>query len=320
MEPSRVSWNDLPEAVRSRVTDILGGSVTDSRLQTRGTTPGVASRVVTDDGTRAFVKLAHASINPATPSRHRREADILAMLPQTVPAPRLLGRVEEDGWVGMVTTDIDGTHPDLPWDDEDIETTLTALSRIVSAEAPTKGLASFSSRMAHMGSAWTTFMDEPPADLDPWLAERLPDLAGRVDRLTDTCEGNCIVHGDVRSDNVLLRRDGQGAVLVDWSRTVVGPAWADAASLLADVVHTDGKEARWNRADELVNRIAAEFTPETHGAPTSSPIVDYIVALLGYCEAACRRPVPPGMPQLREFQRRRAERLRGWLWASDHLA
>lgn len=135
MKPSRVRWDQLPDSVHHRVAEILGSPVSVDHVQTHGTTPGVASRVVTADGSHAFVKIGHPAINEAIPSLNRREATLLSLLPDTAPAPRLLGRIDVDGWVGMVTSDIEGPHPDLPWSDEDIDTTLASLSRLAEVTA-----------------------------------------------------------------------------------------------------------------------------------------------------------------------------------------
>ena len=57
MKPSRVRWDELPDSVHYRVAEILGSPVSVDNVQTQGTTPGVASRVVTADGSHAFVKV-----------------------------------------------------------------------------------------------------------------------------------------------------------------------------------------------------------------------------------------------------------------------
>ncbi|MBD4634752.1 hypothetical protein GUG51_29725, partial [Xanthomonas citri pv. citri] len=163
----------------------------------------------------------------------------------------------------------------------------------------------FSARLQNTPSVWEQFMADTPTDLDPWLIERLPDLAGRVERLARHAYGDTVIHSAVRSDNVLLRTSG--TILVDGSHAVIGPAWVDAAGLIVDIIHTDPIDApRWNRADDLVKRVAAEFSPSTHGGPAVEPIVDFLVAILGLSERECRNPDPAGMPQFREFQRERA--------------
>ena len=65
MKPSRVRWDQLPDSVHHRVAEILGSPVSVDHVQTHGTTPGVASRVVTADGSHAFVKIGHPAINEA---------------------------------------------------------------------------------------------------------------------------------------------------------------------------------------------------------------------------------------------------------------
>ena len=247
MKPSRVRWDELPKSVHDRVAEILGSPVSVDTVQAHGTTPGLASRVVTANGIHAFVKTSHSDINADIPDLNRREATVLSFLPNAAPAPRLLGQIDVDGWVGMVTSDIEGPHPELPWSDEGITPTLAALSRLAESTAGFhEQWEPFSARLQNYRSVWDTFMDNPPADLDPWLAERMPDLAGRVERLAHHASGDTIIHGAVRSDNVLLR--SEGAVLVDWSHAVVGPAWVDAASLIIDIIHTDPLDApQWDR-------------------------------------------------------------------------
>ena len=167
MKPSRVRWDQLPDSVHHRVAEILGSPVSVDHVQTHGTTPGVASRVVTADGSHAFVKIGHPAINEAIPSLNRREATLLSLLPDTAPAPRLLGRIDVDGWVGMVTSDIEGPHPDLPWSDEDIDTTLASLSRLTEVTADFhQQWEPFSARLQNTHSVWEQFMADTPADLD----------------------------------------------------------------------------------------------------------------------------------------------------------
>ncbi|WP_417033811.1 phosphotransferase family protein [Cutibacterium avidum] len=231
MKPSRVRWDELPKSVHDRVAEILGSPVSVDTVQAHGTTPGLASRVVTANGIHAFVKTSHSDINADIPDLNRREATVLSFLPNAAPAPRLLGQIDVDGWVGMVTSDIEGPHPELPWSDEGITPTLAALSRLAEVTAGFfQPWESFSARLHNTPSVWEEFMTDAPADLDPWLIERLPDLAGRVERLTRHANGDTVIHGAVRSDNVLLRTDG--AVLVDWSHALIGPAWVDAAGLM----------------------------------------------------------------------------------------
>ena len=87
MKPSRVRWDELPDSVHHRVAEILGSPVSVDNVQTQGTTPGVASRVVTADGSHAFVKVGHPDINKDLPNLNRHEATLLSSLPDTAPPP-----------------------------------------------------------------------------------------------------------------------------------------------------------------------------------------------------------------------------------------
>ena len=60
-------------------------------------------------------------------------------------------------------------------------------------------------------------------------------------------------------------------------------------------------------------------TAAEHGIHTSIA-VDTLAGILGFFEAMCREPDPPGLPTLRAFQRFQADALRGWLRASPLAA
>src|SRR4051812_34185985 len=70
----RLPYGELPARVRTWVDGVLGGAVVESVTQPGGFTPGVAARVRTADGRRAFVKAVSAEANPDSPRMHREEA------------------------------------------------------------------------------------------------------------------------------------------------------------------------------------------------------------------------------------------------------
>ena len=69
----RIGWADLPEPVRGWVETTLGSPVRSSVSQVGGFSPGVAARLVTADGSRAFVKAVGAELNEDSVGLHRRE-------------------------------------------------------------------------------------------------------------------------------------------------------------------------------------------------------------------------------------------------------
>lgn len=112
---ARVAWPSVPAGLRYAVEQQLGGRVVEAVTQPGGFSPGVAARLKTATGTRAFVKAVGPELNPESPGMHRAEARIAAALPEGTPAPRLLGFFDEDGWVVLVFEDIEGAPPVLPW-------------------------------------------------------------------------------------------------------------------------------------------------------------------------------------------------------------
>ena len=69
----RAPWTAMPESVRAWVADELGSPVAQAHDQVGGMSPGCATRLVCEDGTRAFVKAVGAELNPVTPILFRRE-------------------------------------------------------------------------------------------------------------------------------------------------------------------------------------------------------------------------------------------------------
>src|SRR5436309_2311290 len=86
----RVAYDALPPAVRDWVETALASPVVQAQTQPGGFSPGVAARLECADGTRAFVKAVSADTNPHSPTLHRREIEVLQLLPADLPVPRLL--------------------------------------------------------------------------------------------------------------------------------------------------------------------------------------------------------------------------------------
>ena len=78
--------------------------------------------------------------------------------------------------------------------------------------------------------------DRVPAGLDEWSGRNLDRLAELESGWPDAVAGPTLLHGDVRSDNVLLTNDGV-VVFVDWPHACVGTAafdlvaWAPSVTL-----------------------------------------------------------------------------------------
>jgi hypothetical protein len=94
----------------------------EGRDRARRFSPGLAARIACYDGRRWFVKAASGQVNPGTPRLHRQEAGILRGLDPLIrsgqlPAPQLRAAAGHGSWFVLITDDIDGRHPVLPWED-----------------------------------------------------------------------------------------------------------------------------------------------------------------------------------------------------------
>ena len=90
----RLTWPDLPVVVQGWVADVCGAPVTGTKSQVGGFSPGVAERVRTAGGTRAFVKACGSATNDHTPALLAQEAGVLqahADALRTWMATRLMG-------------------------------------------------------------------------------------------------------------------------------------------------------------------------------------------------------------------------------------
>jgi len=202
-------------------------------------------------------------------------------LPAGLPVPRLLDVHDDGEWVALVYEDIDGWLPAVPWRRDELDRVAGALADLGAALQPTPwpaapGFAELEGNGAFMRT-WRDLAAAPPPELDPWLRERLERLAGQTD-LAELVRGDALLHGDVRSDNILLTPDG-GAVFVDWAWTCNGAPWLDAALFAATVNAEGGADAE---------RFVRDH-PLTRAVPPSS-IDAVLLALVATFWWLSRRP------------------------------
>ncbi len=293
----RLEWPFLPPHLRQVIADHCGSPVVEAISQGAGFTPGFASVLICEDGSRHFVKAASSIAQRAFAESYREEARKLRVLPATAPAPRLLWTHDADDWMALGLEYVDARCPTRPWRQGDLETVLDMLEDAAAAltsatEAP--DLDDFETEFASFPGHWDHVRATMP-DL-PHLEEAAA-LAGRYAEVT---RGSTWVHTDVRDDNILLTPDGR-ALLCDWNWPVVGAAWLDTVFLLIGP-----------RGDGLdVEAVLAE-RPLTRAVPPEH--IDIVLALLAaYFSKASADPVPPTSPHLRDGQRWQAEVVWDWL-------
>lgn len=293
---TRIGWRDLPAPVRRRIEGIIGGQVVEAVSQTGGFSPGTADRVLTADGRRAFVKAVSPAVNAHSADLARAETRITSALPEHVPAPRVLGSIDDGDWVVLVLEDIEGVPPRTPWVDSEIDAAVTALTELAEALTPAPlPVPTVAEQVTHGFGGWQRLADNPPADLDPWAAAHLPALISASEHgLAALSDGDTLAHCDIRADNILVRPDGR-MVIVDWPWAATGPPWLDRVLLALNIIVYGGNP----------ERVIADLDRRN--------VVGVMAGFTGFFRDISRLPPPPGLPSVRSFQRWQADELLPWL-------
>ena len=303
----RMAWPSVPAGLRYAVEQQLGGRVVEAVTQPGGFSPGVAARLKTATGTRAFVKAVGPELNPESPGIHRAEARIAAALPEGTPAPRLLGFFDEDGWVVLVFEDIEGAPPVLPWEAAELARVLDAVAELAVALTPAPiDAPAVADRFGEEFQGWRRLAeaqrrgDDDLVGLDTWACGHLADLAALETGWEAAAEGPTLVHADLRADNILLTADR--VVVVDWPWACLAAPWFDLVAMLPSVHMQGGPSPETLFNDHPVARTADP------GAVTA-----VLAALTGFFVRQSRQPPPPGLPTLRAFQAAQGRTALAWL-------
>jgi hypothetical protein len=268
-----------------------------------GFSPGATSILEWPD--RAlFVKAVGSALNPESPGMHRREAVVSAALPRSSRLPRLVDTFDDGEWVALAFDAVDGRPPRHPWAGDELQAVVDALSAMHDelTPSPTGSLEPLAvyERRNFGGWAMLAAMDDPPAGLDPWARAHPAELADLESGWPAACDGPTLVHGDVRSDNVLLTRDG--VVFVDWPHAAVGNPAFDVVAWAPSVVLEGGPPP-----EDLLSR----HSPSRRSDPET--VSTLLAAISGFFVSHSLNPAPPGLPTLRPFQAAQGEVALAWL-------
>jgi aminoglycoside phosphotransferase (APT) family kinase protein len=293
--------------VRAEIERACGARVAEAVTAPGGFSPGLAARVACDDGRRWFVKAASGQVNPDTPRLHRREAGILRGLDPLIrsgrlPAPRLQATAGHGSWFALILDDIDGRHPALPWEDDQVGQVLDAIGQLADVLTPAPVAAPpIGQYLGADFTGWRTLARAPgDGRLDPWSRARLADLAAVEATWTAQAAGTTLLHADLRADNLLMT--GDGVVVVDWPHACRGAAFVDVVLLAPSVAMQGGPEPGSLLARSRAGRSASP-----------AAVTATVCALAGYFTERSLRPSPPGLPTVRAFQAAQGEVTRRWL-------
>ncbi len=294
----RLEWAFLPPHLRAWIERRCGSPVVSAISQTSGFTPGFASVLVCEDGSRHFAKAASVKAQRVFADSYREEARKLAALPESVPAPRLLWHLDDD-WVVLGTEYVAARAPHRPWRDADLDALLDALERAVDALTPPPpglDLDTAEADLAPLLDGWTRIR-EIRTDLD---AGHLAEAEALARRYAEVVGGDTLTHTDIRSDNVLIDPDGR-ALICDWNWPVRAATWFDSFAALI------GPRGEGIDVDRVIagRRLLRDVDPEAF---------DINLALyVGYFFTQSEQPVPPTSPHLRDHQRWQGEVCWDWL-------
>jgi aminoglycoside phosphotransferase (APT) family kinase protein len=234
--------------------------------------------------------------NPDSPGVHRGEARIMAALPRSAPAPRMLWSLDQRGWVALAFEDVDGAQPALPWRPGELRRVLEMVAAMAAALTPAPaGIPLLADRLQDSFTGWRdlaaarTTGDDDLAGLDPWAARHLDRLAALEAGWPAATEGPTLLHSDLRADNLLLTPTR--VVAVDWPWACAGAAWVDLLLLLPSVTMQGGPDPE--------PTFAAH--PVAAGADAEA-VTTTLAAFAGFLIGGSRQPPPPGLPTLRGFQ------------------
>lgn len=295
-------WAAVPAAVKAWAAALGDGAPTGVRDLHGGFSPGAVARL--DFPRRAlFVKAVGEELNPESPALHRREAVVSRALPPLPALPVLVDVYDDRGWVALAFEAIDGRVPLHPWDGAELDRVVRALEAVHVALTPSPAahLDTAQRVFGHLFGGWAELAAaHETSGLDPWCRAHLADLAALEARWPEAIEGPTLVHGDIRSDNILI--GPVGPVFVDWPHAAVGNPVFDLVAWAPSVVLEGGPPP-----EELL----AAYGPSRSADP--DVVSALLAAVSGFFVSHSRRPPPPGLPTLRTFQAAQGEVALAWL-------
>lgn len=308
---NRLVWTDLPDHVRAGIEGLLGAPVIDASNEPGGFSPGLAARVALADGRRMFVKAVNSDRNEHSVQMFATEARILAGLRAVelrapVAVPELLGTFEEDGWIALAITEVDGHQPAIPWRPAELDLVVRAVGVLGECLTPNPlpiVVPTIATSCVDIFAGWRGLAGGSidARGVPDWAVANLDRLAELESGWSTAATGDTLLHLDLRADNLLVA--GDRVFVVDWPHACTGAAWVDLLAMLPSVIMQGGDPAGcWRRYpaardvdDDQMNAVLA--------------------ALAGYFTTYALLPPPPGLPRVRAFQRAQGDAALIWLRA-----
>jgi aminoglycoside phosphotransferase len=295
-------WARVPATVRDWAAHFGPGPPPVVRDVVGGFSPGATS-ILEWPGRSVFVKAVGSELNVHSPGLHRREIVISSALPRSARFPRLLDTYDDGSWVALAFEVVPGRPPRHPWDADELGRVAAALAGLHEELTPCPGptLESLADYVRVLFGGWSELAGAgAPPGLDPWAQVHLERLAELEAAWPAACAGSTLVHGDIRSDNVLVSDDG--VVFVDWPHAGVGNPAFDLVAWAPSGVLEGGPPPE---------TLLSLYEPSARFDPDMLTVL--MAAVAGFFVSHSLRPDPPGLPTLRPFQAAQGEVALAWL-------
>jgi len=181
----------------------------------RGYTPAERWVVHFSDGASAFAKVG---ASPLTAGFLRDEARVYRQLSADF-MPQLLGFEDDPERPLLLLEDLSAARWPPPWEPGDLERLSATLERVAASQPMPDQLPALTDDFPRSGYGWLDVAHAPEPFLalglcsKQWLVRALPRLLEA--QAAAVLEGDALVHGDLRSDNLCLFPER--VVLVDWN-------------------------------------------------------------------------------------------------------
>lgn len=266
---------------------------------------GVLGVATLADGGRVFVKAVRDDAGNA--ADYRTEALVAAVLPRSVPTPRLLFAVEAGGWFLLCFEVAPGALAREPWQLDELAAALDMLDTCARelTPSPVHGLPTLGERLAGRCETWRGLERDGVwglvESIGAWERGHLSRLAAVEGVWSEVVVGDSLVHFDPRFDNILVDPATGTARIVDWGRACLGPAWTDRVCLL------------------LQSDLGGLDPEPLLGSVADADQVDaFLVALASYWTHTAALPGLEHAPHLRQRREQGRRATIGWLenrWA-----
>lgn len=264
----------IPQALLQAAGWRLGSRVAQTTVITGGYTPQQLRRLELEDGRKVILKAGpppEVASPPDWTAVLGKEVAAYRDLPQLAPwRPAYLGDVQADGWIGLLLEDLSGAGRVPPWKPETVEAVASGLAALHLATAGSprpRGVDSHEvwapyftrirergSTLGRLSSGW----GEGP--WREWLQAACAVGDEALERYRSDSVLRCLIHCDVRSDNLFIRRGEM--ILVDWSVPIWDSPAVDSAYWALGVEMEGGVDAA--EAYSLYRRHGPDPSVEGH--------------------------------------------------------